>query len=184
MKKTILSALAFAAFGMANAQSEEIVFGVKAGFSHSTLSGDSYYNNNGVIYNDKYDGRFGGYIGALADIPLSGNFHVQPEVQFSSEGAENAGLVYFRIPVMAKYYLMDNFAVEAGPLLGLRLAGEDDFDERTKAADFGLSGGATYEFPMGVFVEARFNAGIANISDDSGRDLRTASFQVGAGYRF
>lgn len=184
MKRIFFAAIAVFAFGAAQAQSEEIKFGVKAGFSHSTLSGDSYYTSSGVYVNDKYDGRIGGYFGGLVDLPVSGNFHVQPELLFSFEGAENAGLTYLRVPVMAKYYIMENLALQAGPLLGLRLAGESGFKDATKAADFGLSGGAAYEFPFGVFVDARFNAGILSISDIPGRDFRTASFQVGGGYRF
>lgn len=183
MKKIILSALALVAFNLASAQSEEIKFGVKAGFSHSTISGDYYYHEE-TLYQDKYDGRIGGYFGGLADIPVSGNFHVQPEFLFSFEGAENLGLVYARIPVMGKYYIMEGLALQAGPLFGVRLAAQHNFDDATKAFDFGLSGGAAYEFDFGVFVDARFNAGILNISDIPGRDFRTASFQIGAGYRF
>lgn len=184
MKKVVFAAFALFAFGAANAQSGEIKFGVKAGFSHSTLTGDSYYYDNGVLYNDKYDGRIGGYIGGLVDLPVSGNFHIQPELLISSEGAERAGLTYLRIPVLAKYYVMENLAIQAGPTFGVRLHGQRNFDEATKAGDVALSGGAAYEFPFGLFVDARFNAGLLNISDIPGRDFRTASFQVGAGYRF
>ncbi|RYG43203.1 MAG: PorT family protein [Chitinophagaceae bacterium] len=183
MKKILLSAAAVFAFVAANAQSEEIKFGIKAGFSHSTISGDYYYEE-GTLYQDKYEGRIGGYFGGLADVPLSGNFHLQPEFLLSFEGAENIGLVYARIPVLAKYYVMEGLALQAGPLFGVRIAAQRNFDDATKAFDFGLSGGAAYEFDFGLFADARFNAGIMNISDIPGRDFRTASFQIGAGYRF
>lgn len=183
MKKIILSAIALLGMASMQAQSNEITFGVKAGFIHSTITGDYYYDGNHLHKND-YDSKIGGYIGGLVDIPVKGNFHIQPELLFTSEGSKNLDMIYARIPVLGKYYLMENFAVQAGPLFGLRLAAEKNFDDYTKPIDFGLSGGATYEFDFGLFVDARFNAGIMNISDTDKKDFRNASFQVGAGYRF
>lgn len=181
MKKLIFCACAFLAFGFANAQSDQIKFGVKAGFMHSTIAGDDYSNG---FDDDSFDSTIGGYIGGLVDLPIAGNFHLQPELLFTSEGSDEVGLVYARIPVMAKYYIIQNLALEAGPTFGAMLAAEHDSEDAFKKIDVALSGGATYEFSFGLFVDARFNAGLVNISDVPGRDWHTASFMVGAGYRF
>lgn len=170
------------AFGFANAQSESIKFGVKAGFAHTNIVGDEFGDGDGDDID--FDSKIGVYIGGLVDIPLAGKFHLQPELLFVSEGADEVSLVYARIPVLAKYYIIPNLAVQAGPTFGIRIAAEDDFDDYTKAGDVALTGGATYEFDFGLFADARFNAGLVNISDVDGADFRTASFMVGAGYRF
>lgn len=182
MKKLIFGACAIFAFGFANAQSESITFGVKAGLAHTNLVGDDFADGDGDDYD--FDSKIGGYIGGVADIPLAGNFHLQPELLFVGEGAKEINLVYVRIPVLAKYYIIKNFALQAGPTFGILVASEDNFDDYAKTGDVALTGGAAYEFDFGLFVDARFNAGLVNISDVNGADLRTASFMVGAGYRF
>lgn len=173
MKKMIFCACAVLAFGFANAQSEQIKFGVKAGFNVSNWTQDA-----------DTDSKVGGYIGGLVDLPIAGNFHLQPELLFQSEGVDDGALIYARVPVMAKYYIIQNLALEAGPVLGAKLGGDSDADNLTKSIDLQFAGGAAYEFDFGLFVDARFNAGVMNISDVDYADFGTAVFQVGAGYRF
>ncbi|MBF0694428.1 MAG: PorT family protein [Flavobacterium sp.] len=174
MKKVILSAAAIFAFGFASAQqSEDIRFGVKGGLNFSNFTGDV-----------ESDGKTGVYVGGLADIPISGAFHIQPELLYSSEGADDAGLDFIRIPIIGKYYLLEAFSLQAGPVLGFKVGGDDGADSVTKALDFGLGFGAAYELPQGIFFDLRYNAGLANIYDGDGADIGTSNFQIGLGYRF
>lgn len=173
MKKLFLSALAVFAFATASAQSDTVVFGVKGGLQVSTFQGDG-----------SFDSKTGFYIGGLVDLPIAGNFHIQPELLYSMEGADGLDMSFVRIPIMAKYYIIENLSLQAGPQLGFRVNAEDGLDDVTKSFDAGISGGAGYEFPFGLFVDARVNVGLVNISDISGVDMTTHSFMVGAGYRF
>lgn len=181
MKKVLLSAVVLMAFGFAaQAQSEEMKFGVKAGANFSNFSGD--YDT---------DGKTGFYVGGLVDLPVSGNFHVQPEVLYSAEGADGAegadaelGISYLRIPVMAKYYIMEGLSLQAGPEIAFKVGADDDIDEGTKSMDFGLGAGAAYELPMGLFFDVRYNLGLSDISDDGPFEIKNTAFQVGAGWRF
>ena len=162
------------AFGAMQAQSEEMKFGVKAGAAQTNLAGEG----------DTGDTKIGFYAGGLIDLPVAGNFHVQPELLFSMEGAEDAGLTYLRVPVMAKYYIIEGLSLQAGPQLGIKVGAEDDFiDESTKSVDFGLAAGAAYELPMGLFFDIRYNAGLANISEGEG-DVNTLGVMLGVGWRF
>lgn len=171
MKKLILSFLVVIAFGTVNAQ--DMKFGVKAGANFSNLTGDA-----------DVDGRTGFYIGGLVDFGISEKFHVQPEILYSMEGGKDAELDFVRIPIMAKYYLMDGLNIQAGPMLGFKIGAEDGLDEVTKSFDYGLGFGAAYELPIGVFFDLRYNLGLSNISDFDGEDVGTTAFQVGLGYRF
>lgn len=173
MKKLILSAVAVFAFGFMNAQ--EVNFGVKAGANFSNFTGDDIDS----------DGKTGFYVGGLADISISENFHFQPEVLYSNEGADEAKLDYIRVPLMAKYYIIENLSILAGPTVAFKIAAEDDFmDEATKSIDFGLAAGASYDIAGGFFAEVRYNFGLANISDVDGGDIKNSNFQVGIGYKF
>jgi opacity protein-like surface antigen len=174
MKKILLSAVAVMAFGFAaQAQDEEMKFGVKAGASLTNFGGDA-----------DTDGATSFYVGALVDLPVSGNFHVQPEVQYSSEGADDASLSYVRVPIMAKYYVMEGLSLQAGPEVAFKVSGDDGIDEATKSIDFGIGAGAAYELPMGLFFDARYNLGLSNISEADAFDVKNTGIQVGVGFRF
>ena len=181
MKKVLFSAVALLAFGFANAQdskggSTDMKFGVKAGYSSTNFTGDA----------DGGDARGGFYIGGLVDFAVSEKFHVQPELMYSTEGAaDDLGVDYLRIPVMAKYYVAEGFSLQAGPEIAFKIAAEDDItDEFTKSMDFGLGFGAGYELASGLMFDARYNLGLSNISDVDGVDFGNAGFQIGLGYRF
>lgn len=164
------------AVSFANAQdkggSSDMKFGVKAGFINSNFTGD---------YDSDATSSF--YLGGLVDFTVSEKFHVQPELLYSMEGAKDAALNFIRIPVMAKYYVMEGLNLQAGPQFGF-VAGGDDIKDNVKSLDYGLGIGAAYELESGLFFDARYNLGMANISDIDGVDAKTTSFQVGLGYRF
>lgn len=175
MKKLLLSVVAVMAFGYAaQAQSDEMKFGVKAGANFTNFGGDV----------EDTDGKTGFYVGGLVDLPISGNFHVQPELMYSSEGADDLGIDYLRIPVMAKYYVMEGLSLQAGPEIAFKVSADDLIDEGTKSMDFGLGAGAAYELPMGLFFDVRYNLGLSDISDDGPFEIKNTGFQVGAGWRF
>lgn len=156
--------------------SESMKFGVKAGLNMTNFTGDM-----------DSDAKTSFYIGGLVDFTISDKFHVQPELLYSSEGADDdAGISYLRVPVMAKYYVAEGFNLQAGPELAFKVATEEDaVDEMTKSMDFGLGFGAGYEMPNGLMFDARYNLGLNNIYDGPGdADVKNTGFQIGIGYRF
>lgn len=174
MKKLFLSAIAVLAFGFANAQSSEMKFGVKAGFTpSSTFTGDF-----------EGDATSGFYVGGLVDLAVADNFHVQPELLYSTEGAKDAKLNYLRIPIMAKYYIMEGLSLQAGPELGFVAGGDSEIKDAVKSMDYGLGAGAGYELESGLMFDARYNIGMANIVKEGSGKLGTASINIGLGYRF
>ncbi|OOV18530.1 porin family protein [Flavobacterium sp. LM4] len=172
MKKIILSAIAVMAFGFANAQGTK--FGVKAGVNLTNFTGDA-----------DTDAKTSFYVGGLADFSISEKFHIQPELLYSVEGADDdLSISYLRVPVMAKYYVVQGLSLQAGPQLAVKVGADDEVDEVTKSIDFALGFGAGYELTNGLFFDARYNLGLANISDADGFDLGNTGLQVGLGYRF
>lgn len=185
MKKVILSALAIFAFGFANAQDKggsdsNITFGVKGGVSLTNLDGDL----------GDTDGSTSFYVGGLVDFTISESFHVQPELLYSMEGADSdaidLGISYLRIPIMAKYYVMEGLSLQAGPEIAFKIGTEEDaLDEVTKSMDFGLGLGAGYELSNGLMFDARYNLGLQNIYDGEGDfEIKNTGLQIGLGYRF
>jgi opacity protein-like surface antigen len=178
MKKLILSAFALCAFTAVSAQ-DNLTYGVKAAVNFSNLSGVKNPENG-----KDADGKTGFAFGAFADYAVNDKFHVQAEALYSMEGADKYKLDYLRIPVLAKYYVMDKLAIMAGPSFGFKIADETN-SEKTKSMDLGLAAGAAYDVTENIFVDLRYTAGMSDIKDTSGGDaVKTTNFQIGVGYKF
>ncbi len=192
MKKLLLTAAAVFAFGFANAQ--EVKFGVKAGLNMTTITGGEFSGGT----------KAGFHIGGLAEIKLTDKFAIQPELLFSTKGSSYAffgidvdqNLSYVDMPVMAKYFVIEGLSIEAGPNVGFLVAAElkgdgEDVDNKDdlKSVDFGLNFGAGYELKNGLMFQARYNIGLADISEEEDGDPYTfdeknAGFSLSVGYKF
>ena len=84
---------------------------------------------------------------------------------------------------MAKFYVMDGLNLQAGPELAFKAGGDDTIKDGVKSMDYGLGFGAGYELESGLMFDARYNLGLANISDGAG-SYKNVDIQIGLGYRF
>lgn len=212
MKKLVLIA-AFGTFTFLNAQAQEATFGIKAGVNFANLSVDS----------DDADpqSRTGFHVGGLVEIPVSEKFSVQPELLYSAQGAKSKEtfvddfygnytaettlkLDYISLPVMAKYYVANGLALEAGPqfnflvaakgeyevkMNGMSQSGEIDMKDQVKKIDIGLGFGGSYTFDMGLLIGARYNLGLTDANDaevepDAPNKIKNKVFQLSVGYQF
>lgn len=188
MKKLLLFA-ALAVLTFTTAQSQEIRLGAKIGLNVASLGGDSYYGVGSLGARKSF------HIGGLAEIPIKGKFALQPEILYSSEGSDWSfgtsdalKLDYVRVPVLAKYYIIEGLSAEAGPVFGVLVSANDNDDVKddykTFDAAFGI--GASYRLSMGVFFSLRYNKGLLDVNNVDNYDRKNQSnvFQVSAGYSF
>ncbi len=207
MKKLIfITAITIMSISAVKAQ--EIRIGAKGGVNFSTFSGDDL----GDI-----ESRTGFHIGGLVEIPITEKFWVQPEVLYTAQGAEytesgsilgisyedkiSAKLDYIQLPVMAKFYVVEGLAFEAGPQVSFLVSKKGEFERRSggttvmtegdlndiSSIDVSLGGGVSYRLPMGVFFGARYNYGLTNVNDGDNADdqkIRNSVVQLSAGYSF
>lgn len=199
MKKLILFSVAILlSIGV---MAQGVNFGVKAGLNLPTITGDDTDNlSSFATY----------HAGVVAEIEVSDQFSVQPECMFSCQGAEYTDseddeilydgkflFAYINVPVMAKFEVTEGLNLEAGPQLGFLIeatdefesdsfSGEEDIKEDIKGTDVSLNFGASYDFPNGIFVGARYNLGLTDINDFEGTDAKNqnAVFQFSVGYLF
>ena len=193
MKKVILAVFVLGTCTAAFAQ-QQLKFGPKAGVNFANLSGI-----------DNTEMKTGFHVGAVAEIKFNEKFSIQPEVVYSAQGARGmlnniegkANLDYINIPILAKYYIVDGFSVEAGPQVGFLVKAEGkgtvnnvsvttDVKDNFKSTDFGLGFGLAYDLPFGMFVNARYNLGLSDIRNNtsSGDAIKNNVIQVGIGYKF
>ncbi|MCG9972032.1 porin family protein [Christiangramia crocea] len=197
MKKTFLL-VAIAIFGLSastNAQ-EYWNFGIKGGANFTNMSSDGFEDNNS---------RTGFHLGLLAEIPVSDRFSIQPEALYSTQGFEvetsnytdEYKLDYIQVPLIAKIYLIDGLAVEAGPSFNFLVNEEYEYEsglldiendsELASSFEFGGALGLSYKFNNGFFLSGRYTKGFTNVydSDDFDDDaIKNNGFQVGLGLQF
>ena len=187
MKKTFctLSAVILIACAVAAQQTH---FGLKGGVNFSSVEIDD---------GDDYESKTGIHLGGLAHIHITRHFALQPELVFSTQGGEDEGenmklkLNYVNIPVLAQYMTNEGFRLQTGPQLGILASAKSKFgdveidsDDDVSTVDFSWSFGAGYLFRSGFGIDARYNLGISNISDDESFEARNRVFQLGVFYQF
>ncbi|MRJ10338.1 PorT family protein [Ornithobacterium rhinotracheale] len=190
MKKLVLTAaIAFSGIVGLNAQSmESLQIGARAGYNYSTLRGDTA--------NDVDTKGLSGYhVGMFVEVPVTERFSIQPEVQYSTQGAKweigkedlKLKTQYINVPVLAKVYVADGFNLQAGPQFGFKTGAEFEYDSKlfgnqkvdledsVSGFDFGLVFGAGYKTPVGLTIDARYDLGLTNVFDKDSKSLGTAN---------
>ncbi|MEO9503711.1 porin family protein [Nonlabens ulvanivorans] len=188
MKKILLSA-AIAVFGIGAVQAQDN-FGLKGGVNFADLGGDE----NDVETLTAF------HIGGFAQFEISDTFMIQPELLYSSQGAQSEEdselkfrLNYINVPIMAKLLVADGLSAEIGPQFGFAVSKKltydgdsEDLEDIFKSFDYGVGLGASYEFSGGLMLSLRYNLGLANIAGDELEDIRISNNvgQISIGYTF
>lgn len=139
------------------------------------------------------ESKVGANFGVLAEIPVSQNIAIQPEIAYSSLGWKESGAVYadsgafynpkynlnyLTIPVLFKYKILptvrngNGLALYLGPQYGYlvnanlkagKSSGSLGMKEGFKTSDFSAVGGAEYFMAAGLGISVRYQLGLANV---------------------
>ena len=195
MKKSIVF-IAMLLLGTVYTSAQEyVMFGAKGGISFSNVTGDAFSD-----FHDE-SARTAFHLGLLAEVPVSERFSIQPEVLYSAQGYDvvriddgediERRLDYISVPVLAKFYLIDGFSLEAGPQFSYLVEnevgmGDDDIaldDDSLNKFDFSLGLGASWKI-TNFFVYGRYNVGLTEIYDLDAADAKHGVIQLGVGFLF
>jgi hypothetical protein len=189
MKKAFL-ALALTLGVASAAQAQSARFGVKAGASLTSFTGDNA---------DGAKNKFGFNGGVMANFALNDMFSIQPEVLYSMKGAkvENGGDLrlatnYIDVPVLAKISTgATGLFFELGPQVGFLASAKLKDDSNSmdvkdgyKSVDFGYAAGLGFQAESGPMVGLRYNGGITSVVKDSDAKVRNSAFQLYVGFLF
>lgn len=175
----LLSVVASAAFAQA-----QVALGIKAGVNVAKLNSNDLESSSITAF---HGGAF-----ALFKFTAIG---IQPELLFSQQGSkiddisgnpQDLKMSYMTIPVMVKFYLPGGFNLQAGPQFGFLNSAELDGDnvkDSFKSSDITANLGVAWDLPFGLVLDARYNIGLSNISDDSSFDVKSGTFQFSVGYK-
>ena len=158
----------------------------------------SWSNNNSGI---GYENRVGFNAGLFANLNVSPNFAVQPEVVYSSQGTKynfeglehNLQLNYINIPVMLQAKVGGGLYAQAGPQIGFLMNVEDKVEdvetgffakEDFKSTDVSLGFGLGYSGASALGIDARYNLGLSNINNVGSNKIKNNVVQIGLTYKF
>ena len=185
MKKVVLL---LAAVLLSMSAMAQVRFGVKAGFDMTNFWGSD--TKHGMQPNYQ--------IGGLLEYQFNNKFAIAPELVFAGQGGKfnhtTYNVNYINVPVMLKYKVADKFSVDLGPQLGINvyskyteesgsLKNTVDYKDHTKAIDFGIGLGGTYDITENAFVQARYTFGVTNVYDGGG-DIKNGNIQFAFGWKF
>ena len=181
--------VAFLISGMTlNAQN--VHFGLKAGLNIASVN-----EKDG----DNYNSKASFHVGALAHIHVTTHFAVQPEIMYSGQGGKitvagddyKLKLNYINVPVLAQYMTGGGFRLQTGPQIGFLTTAkvevgsdETDVKDSFKSTDFSWVFGAGFITSSGFGVDARYNLGLSDISEDNSSKVKNSVFQFGVFYQF
>ena len=134
-KKLIFASLvlSFMSFTAVQAQEKTASFGFKGGLNFSNLYTDNVDDNNVLT---------GFNAGLYAKFPISNNIAIQPEISYTTKGAElvyNNAIVqgtakfnvnYIEVPVLLVMNITDNFNVHVGPYAAYMVSGKRTNDTK------------------------------------------------------
>ena len=195
MKKILLLACLAAGLSSTAVRAQGVRIGIKAGPSLTTFNGK---DADGLKY------KFGFHGGILAELGITDNFAIQPEILFSMKGAKGLddlsgdeakiNLSYVDIPVLLKVKA-DGLFFEAGPQLGIKVGATGkkgpisvDIKEVFRTVDFGYAAGLGYQVASGPMVGLRYNGGFSNVFKNINvvdqAKVHNSAFQLYVGYLF
>ena len=174
-----------------NAPTGHVSIGIKGGAN--------LYN----IHNDNstsYDSKVGFNVGLLGHIHVAPHFALQPEIQFSTQGAKfdlansttKLNLNYINVPILFQYMWDNGFRLQAGPQAGLLISAKSknndinvDIKDNYKPLDLGVSFGAGYIHPStGLGIDLRYNLGLTDINENIDVKSTNRGFQLSLFYIF
>lgn len=171
-------------------------YGVKAGLSYASAT-------KGVS-NMAPDSRLGYYFGIIGEVPIINDLlSFQGEIIYSAQGFERIykisegektvkyNLDYLNIPILAKYYLVKGFSLEAGPQFGFLISDkisapfsreENPIPEEIESFDLSITAGTSFQFDEGLFINIRYSHSLTDVIKEF--EAKNTTFQLGLGYKF
>ncbi|MEW4924317.1 porin family protein [Algibacter sp. 2305UL17-15] len=176
MKKVYATAIVILSI-VFTVNAQDIKFGAKAGVNIASVTGD--------INNAKSRTAF--HIGGMAEIPISAEFFVQPELLFSSQGYKvdngTGVLNYINLPIIGKYFVTDELSIEAGPQIGYLLSATIKVDEVNNG---GGNGNEPLPNTATKTANTKSSSAASSLLDSDIKEFFNStdiSFGIGAGYK-
>lgn len=187
MKKLLLSSVVVVLLSTTGAFAQVWGGGVKVGSNFSSVSGlPAIKQEMGVT------------AGVFAVRDINCWFSVQQELMYSQQGfRQHIGnsvyrveMDYINMPVLAKFYTIGGLNMQVGAQFGYLIhakeLGHQTYGELWSINKFNADMllGLAYDFNCGLIIEGRYALGLKDFHLANTPEMRNATFQLTAGWRF
>jgi hypothetical protein len=187
-------------FASITTQAQIVKFGIKGGINYANQTGTDITVNS-LNYTSEAITNY--HFGLVAEVPLGNTFAIQPELLYSTVGANykqsgmmsyyagtssiitdiNNKLGYITIPLLAKINLNKTFSIDLGPQASFLLSNKNNVAiNDTKSFDFGAAAGLEIKITKGIFLQGRYVMGLSEVSTNA--KAKNSVLQVSAGFFF
>lgn len=188
--KKILFTICFILTASIASQAQIVRLGIKGGINYANQTGTDI-TVNGTNYKSEAITNY--HLGLVTEFPLGNTFAIQPELLYSTVGAnyQASGLIsdinnqlgYISIPVLAKINLSKTFSLDLGPQASFLLSNKNNVSiNDTKSFDFGAAAGLGIKITKGLFLQGRYVVGLSEVSTSA--KAKNSVLQVSAGFFF
>jgi hypothetical protein len=184
MKKSFF-AVAFLCLFFNDTSAQFLQVGFKGGVNFSNFG-------DGTIEGVAFKNISSYHFGLITELKLLENFAIQPELLYSSQGAELKGLGeeftnelgYITLPILIKFYVVSNkLSIEAGPQAAVLISEKNVVNfEDAKTFELGFASGLSYKITKNIFVSGRYIAGLTDAKKD--REIKNSVIQLSVGFLF
>ncbi len=191
MKQLSLTTVLIMLCSLLNAQHLHMNPGIKAGLNLASLNSD----DNTINYNMNTSLN----AGVLLHLHFSEHFAVQPELNFSGQGAEykfatdnvHINLSYINLPVILQFMFADGFRLQTGPQVGVLVSAHSKLNDTStdiksdlNKIDLSWMFGASYVHSSGFGIDARYNLGLSNVNEDDSEKIKNSVIAIALFYQF
>lgn len=173
-----------------SANAQIVKLGIKAGVNYANQTGNTILVNS---TNYKTEAITNYHFGLVAELPLGESFAFQPEIMYSTVGANykasgviadiNNELGYITIPVLAKINLSKTFSLDLGPQASFLVSDKENvLLKDTETFDFGAAAGLGIKVTKSIFLQGRYVVGLSEASPTA--QVKNSVVQVSAGFYF
>jgi len=189
MKKNLIT-ICVILIATVSSNAQILKLGIKGGINYANQTGtDITVNSN----NYKSEAITNYHFGLIAELPLGEKLAIQPEVLYSTVGANykatgvisdiNNELGYISVPVLAKINLSKTISLDFGPQASFLLNKKNNVSiNDTKSFDFGAAAGLGIKITKGIFLQGRYVVGLSEASAQA--KAKNSVLQVSAGLYF
>lgn len=166
----------------------------QAQFSLGLKGGLNFANLDVSDIGGTYDNRTGYHLGAFGLFKFA-KFGIQPEIIYSEQGSKvkdpnlgdfESNFSYVNIPIILKLYTIAGLNLQVGPQFGFLTSAEVDGDnikDELKGSDFSVGLGVGWDAPFGLSLDARYNLGVSDVSDQAAAEIKNQVWQISAGFK-
>lgn len=153
-------------------QAQDLRLGFKAGVNFSEITDIQNINN-----------RTGFHLAAVTKIEFPSKLAIQPELIYSSQGADLADLDlsidYLNLPILLDFSIIKSLSLQVGPQFGFSVSEGKNIRD-INSFDFSGTAGIQLSFSK-FFAQARYNFGLTDIGFEPYK-AKNAVVQISAGF--